>query len=169
MTQLANLSKRLCIVLFLLLSFQSSLNESKDTNHNADLMLELEKLPSSLENPKAHIFSQLKKLKDPRSMAAKSNKRLNEQRIFERERFCQSFNNNRTACTEVPIDCLKCNFNYTCVYGTQVQSTCRLAYEPLNCTVSCVFLWLFWMLLRFCRPALIMFFFSIKHQSRHSI
>ena len=131
--------KRFCIVLLLLLSFHSSLNESKDTNNNADLT-ELEKFSSSSENPKAQIFSQLKKLKDPRSMAAKTSKRLNEQRIFERERFCQSFNNNRTACDEVPIDCLKCSFNYTCVYGTEVQSNCRPAFEPLNCTVSSKFM-----------------------------
>ena len=131
---LANLLRRFCIVL-LLLSFQSSLNESKDTNNNADLS-ELEKFSSSSENPKAQIFSQLKKLKDPRSMAAKLSKRLNEQRMFERERFCQSFNNNRTACAEVPIDCLRCSFNYTCVYGSVVESTCRPAFERLNCTVS---------------------------------
>lgn len=128
-----DLPKRFCIVLFLLLSFQSSLNGSKDANNNADLS-ELEKFSSSSENPKVQIFSHLKKFKDSRS--AKSSKRLNEQRIFERERFCQSFNNNRTACAEVPIDCLRCSFNYTCVYGSEVQSTCRPSFEPLNCTVS---------------------------------
>ena len=120
---------KLHIVLFLFLMFQSSLNESKDSR-TADHFEYNNTIFSLIKkgHPSFNYFPS-------KDYKLKSAKRLADQKQQERNQLCSHLKHLK--CTNLPPECLNCNFNLTCAYGLQIETTCR-PFKNYSCEVSIV-------------------------------
>lgn len=125
MTSIIQILKRFYLILFLLL-FQNSLNESKDSDLNSDQSNSTSKNYSkNFLQPTNPNYSRL---------INKTGKRLNDLKQNERNQICSS-NFKNTKCTNLPPECLECKFNFTCIYGTEVETMCKVPNNQ-SCDVS---------------------------------
>lgn len=120
---------QLPFVLFLFLflfSFLNCLNESKEHDHLSDTRDLNNNKNSSLQNliKMFHQNSKHYSSKDFKSINSKqSSKRILDQKINERNQLCSILKNEK--CNQLPPECLNCDFNMTCVYGTRQETVCR--------------------------------------------
>ena len=128
MIRIANLISRLILILFLLSSFHNLLNESKDTFDSYDFNGTLQHYFKQFNH------NQLNYSKDKLStLIQKSNsKRLIDQKQNERNQLCSFYQH--TKCNQLLPECLNCNYNLTCVYGTRLDTICR-APKNYSCEV----------------------------------